>query len=169
MTEFTRAARAEDLPVIDGLFRTSFGGTFGHLYSAEDLATFLADFTPQAWRRVHDDPRFAFRLAELDGRAVGFAKIGPMALPADNRPDALQLYQLYLLDEAKGRGIAGELMEWVFAEARARGADELFLSVFVDNQRARRFYQRHGFVDVGPYHFMVGNQADEDVVMKVAL
>lgn len=60
-------------------------------------------------------------------------------------------------------------MEWVFAEARVRGADELFLSVFVDNQRARRFYQRRGFIDVGPYHFMVGNQADEDVVMKVAL
>ncbi|MBA3669000.1 MAG: GNAT family N-acetyltransferase [Sphingomonas sp.] len=169
MTGFTRDAGAADLPVIDHLFRTSFGGTFGHLYNAEDLAFFLAGFTPEAWQSVHDDPRFALRLAELDGRPVGYAKIGPMALPADHGPDAVQLYQLYLLDDAKGRGIAGELMEWVFTEARARGADALFLSVFVENQRARRFYQRHGFVDVGPYHFLVGDQADEDVVMKVAL
>ncbi|MES2001024.1 MAG: GNAT family N-acetyltransferase [Pseudomonadota bacterium] len=169
MTALSRDAGAEDLPVIDRLFRTSFGGTFGHLYSAENLTAFFAGFTPEAWQREHDDPRFALRLAELAGRPVGFAKIGPMALPADHGPDALQLYQLYLLDEAKGQGIAGELIEWALTQARARGADELFLSVFIDNQRARRFYQRHGFVDVGPYHFMVGDQADEDVVMKVAL
>ena len=81
MTGFTRAARAEDLPAIDRLFRTSFGGTFGHLYSAEDLATFLADFTPQAWRRIHDDPRFAFRLAELEAARSVLPRSGRWRFP----------------------------------------------------------------------------------------
>ena len=55
------------------------------------------------------------------------------------------------------------------ATARERGADELFLSVFTDNARARRFYERRGFAPVGTYHFMVGTHADEDIVMRLAL
>ncbi len=35
-----------------------------------------------------------------------------------------------------------------------------------DMQRARRFYERWGFIAEGRYAFMVGNHADEDVVMR---
>lgn len=166
MSSFTRDARVDDLPAIDRLFRASFGATFGHLYSAKNLATFLADFTPANWRREFEEPRFAFRIAELDRQPVGYAKIGPMALPTSHGPNAVELYQLYLLDEAKGKGISGELMDWVFARARSLGGDELFLSVFIANPRARRFYRRHGFAEIGPYHFMVGDHADEDIIMR---
>ncbi|MEO6198862.1 MAG: GNAT family N-acetyltransferase [Sphingomicrobium sp.] len=169
MSGFTRDATATDLPAIDRLFRSSFVATFGHLYSAGNLSVFLAGFGPDRWASEHDDPRFAFRIAEQSGVAVGFAKIGPMALPAEHGANAVELYQLYLLDEAKGKGISGELMDWALAAARALGGDEMFLSVYLDNQRARRFYRKRGFVDICPYHFMVGDHADEDVVMRLAL
>ena len=61
------------------------------------------------------------------------------------------------------------LIEWVIAAARSRGANALFLSVFIDNQGARRFYTRYGFEPVGEYKFMVGTHADEDIVMRLAL
>ena len=61
------------------------------------------------------------------------------------------------------------MMDWVLAEARGRGADEIFLSVFIDNIRAQRFYDRYGFEAVGRYDFMVGTHADEDIVMRLAL
>ena len=76
---------------------------------------------------------------------------------------------MYLADEAKGSGVADELIRWVAEQARARGAAEVFLSVYSDNHRAKAFYARHGFVDIGPYTFMVGNQADEDRLMRVDL
>jgi ribosomal protein S18 acetylase RimI-like enzyme len=43
------------------------------------------------------------------------------------------------------------------------------LSVYIDNDRARRFYERYGFAAVGRYHFMVGAHADEDIVMRRTL
>ena len=79
------------------------------------------------------------------------------------------LCQFYVLKEHHGGGIADALMGWACDEARRRGAEELFLTVFVDNDRARRFYARFGFEDVGRYAFMVGNQADEDVIMRKTL
>ena len=37
------------------------------------------------------------------------------------------------------------------------------------NHRARRFYERYGFEEIGVYTFMVGDHADEDHLMRLAL
>jgi diamine N-acetyltransferase len=57
-------------------------------------------------------------------------------------------------------------MKWALKEAAFRGAQELVLSVYVDNRRALRFYERHGFEKVGRYDFMVGSHADEDLILR---
>ncbi len=162
-----RNATSADIPSIDALFRRSFTATFGHLYAARDLAAFLAQFTPQAW--ADEFTRLRFRLAEKDGRLLGYAKYGPVELPVSPGGGARELWQLYVDEEAKGSGVADTLMRWAIDSARADGAAELFLSVYVDNHRAKRFYARHGFEDVGPYTFMVGEHADEDRIYRLAL
>lgn len=164
-----RDATPADAAAIDAVFRDSFQATFAHLYAAEDLASFLARFTVAGWAAELADPDFAFRvIADAEGIA-GYCKLGPISLPAAPHGPAIELRQLYLLDRAKGSGTAQALMDWALATARARGASELWLSVYVDNHRARRFYARYGFEDQGPYAFMVGNHADEDRLMRLAL
>ncbi len=166
----TRDATAADLPEIDRLYREEFGATFGHLYSDGDFAAFMARFTPEAWAAEFNDPRYAFHLAEADGRIIGYCKIGPMDLPVENCGEgARELYQIYLGAAAKGKGVADALMGWAYDQARKLGGDTLYLSVFTDNHRARRFYERHGFVEVGPYEFMVGDHVDADIIMKRAI
>ena len=169
MTVTYRDATPADLPAVDALFRESFVATFGDLYAPDDLATFMAGFTPEAWRKELASGGHAIRLAERDGELLGFAKVADPTLPVMPAGPALELRQLYLAEAAKGTGIAAELMEWVLAEGRRRGCGELFLSVYIDNHRARRFYERYGFRDIGPYRFMVGGHADEDRLMRLAL
>lgn len=165
-----RPAVPADWAAIDSIYRTSFTQTFGHLYEPRDFDLFMARFTPAMWRSELRSSDFAFCLAELDGAPVGYVKVGAMDLPLDEPDDgAVELYHLYLLDAAKGRGIADALLDWAVDEARARGGKRLYLSVFTDNHRAKRFYARHGFTEVGPYRFMVGNHPDEDIIMKRAL
>ena len=65
--------------------------------------------------------------------------------------------------------IAQALIEWIIDRARDRRADHLYLSVFTENHRARRFYEKLGFEPEGTYAFMVGTHADEDIVMRLAL
>jgi ribosomal protein S18 acetylase RimI-like enzyme len=156
-----------DAAAIGDFFKANFTATFGHLYSSENLETFLARFTREFWLAELIDPRFAFRVAELDGAIVGTCKVGPMDLPVDDCGEgARELHQIYLAPAAKGTGLADELMHWTYAKARELGGDDLYLSVFTDNHRARRFYERHGFEEVGPYAFMVGDHADDDIIMR---
>jgi ribosomal protein S18 acetylase RimI-like enzyme len=169
MTISYRRGKVDDAAAIDGVFRTSFCDTFAHLYRPQDLAAFLGEFALSTWKAELQDDGFAFQVAEVDGQVVGYVKLGPPALPVETAGASVELRQLYLLKEWHGLGAAKALMDWAIGEARARGGTELYLTVYVENERARRLYERFGFVEVGPYHFMVGEQADEDIIMKLAL
>ena len=169
MTIVYRQASVDDAPAIDRVFRESFCDTFAHLYRPEDLQAFLSAFTLDAWRSELADERFAFRVAEADGQVVGYVKLGPPALPVQANGSSVELRQLYLLKQWHGLGAAKALMDWAIDEAKKRGGTELYLTVYTENERARRLYERYGFVEVGPYHFMVGQQADEDIIMRLAL
>jgi GNAT superfamily N-acetyltransferase len=164
-----RAAGPEDAAAVAGLGRRSFTETFGHLYSADNLTAFLANHSEANWRDELSDPRFAVRLGEAGGEAVAYAKLGPPSLPFEVKGPTIELRQFYVLKPWQGAGVAAELMAWVLDEARARGAEEIYLSVFVDNGRARRFYERYGFDYVGRYAFMVGTHADDDLIMRLRL
>jgi GNAT superfamily N-acetyltransferase len=165
---FRNATRADAAALVE-LGRLSFVETFGHLYTPENLAAFLVGHNEGKWRDELGDPGFAIRIGEADGRAVAYAKLGPPSLPFEPQGRPIELRQFYVLKPWQGAGVAADLMQWVLDEARARDADELYLSVFVDNHRARRFYERYGFRFVAPYTFMVGSHEDEDHILRLDL
>lgn len=164
-----RDATIADAPLMAQLGPETFTETFGHLYTPENLAAFLINHKEANWRAELADPGFSVRIAEHEGAAVGFAKVGPPSLPFEVEGPAAELRQLYVLGPWQGAGVAPALMAWVLDEARRRGAAQLFLSVFIDNRRARAFYARYGFEPVGSYAFMVGSHADEDIIMRMTL
>ena len=169
MTVSYRDAIAADLPAIDHVFRTSFCETFAHLYRPEDLAQFLRQFTPEAWAQEFNGPGYGFRVAEVDGEVIGFVKLGPSSLPIDSSRRFVELRQIYVMKDHHGSGVAAALTDWAIGKAREQGFEELYLTVYVDNHRARRFYDRYGFEPVGRYDFMVGSHADEDIIMRKIL
>ena len=164
-----RDSTPADAAALHEIFDTVFCETFGHLYRSEDLEAFRSGIGIGDWERQLADPAFAVRIAEREGLPVGYIKIGPVKLDVPAKGSSMLVDQLYVRAEQHGSGVARELMQWGIEEARRRGAHALYLTVFVDNLRARRFYERHGFEDVGRYAFMVGKQADEDIIMRKAL
>ena len=164
-----RDATPEDAATLARLGARSFFETFGHLYDPADLALFFQSHAVAEWDNQLTDPGFAVRVGEVDGHLAAYAKLGPPSLPFEPRGRAIELRQFYVLKPWQGSGTSRELMAWVLEEARRREAEHLYLSVFTDNHRARRFYARYGFVEEGPYTFMVGNHADADIVMRLDL
>lgn len=169
MTVTYRPAARADAALIAAIFESSFCDTFAHLYRPEDLAQFLSGFSVEEWEKELGDRAFAFRIADADGVPVGYVKLGPFNLPLQAEDSPLLLRQIYLLKPYRGLGIAQALMEWAIAEAVRRAAKTLYLTVYVDNDRARRLYERYGFEAVGRYDFMVGSHADQDVIMRKRL
>jgi diamine N-acetyltransferase len=164
-----RKATVEDAEALAELGARTFTSTFGHLYQPSDLEIFLQNHMPENWQKELRDPAFEVRVAEQNGRMVGYVKLGPPHLPFEPRGEAAELRQLYVVEEMKGQGVADALIRWVIDRARDQRADYLYLSVFIENHRARRFYEKYGFEPEGTYAFMVGTHADEDIVMRLKL
>lgn len=164
-----RRATVADADALAGVARATFEETFGTLYSAADLATFLEQHNARDWAAEVADPAFAVLVVELGHTLVGYVKLGPPRLPFTPKTNAIELRQFYLLKPWQGSGLGPRMMDWALDEARTRGVAEVYLSVFIDNERARRFYVKYGFKDVGKYAFMVGNHADQDIVMRKTL
>lgn len=79
-------------------------------------------------------------VGEAAGRIVGFVTV------VDD-----ELEDIYVTAEARGTGIATALLrhaEQVVADA---GHPSVWLAVVAGNDRARRFYERHGWHDEGPF------------------
>lgn len=167
-----RDATPADGPALDAMAREIWIATFGHSAPAADIAAYVAKAYGPDGALLRDlvDPAIHFRLAVEDDRIVGYAKLTqPWLVEAASQPNALQLSQLYVVADRHGHGIAQALMDWTIATARERHAPALFLTVWEENARARRFYERYGFVHVGDYAFHTGSQIDRDEVMRLML
>ena len=169
MTVTFRTPTVDDAERMALLGERGFTETFGHLYTPDDLALFLENHSPEKWREELADPHCAVCVGEADGEAVAYAKLLPPDVPLEITAPAIEIKQFYVLKGWHGTGIANQLMDWAVEEARARGARELYLSVFTENVRAQRFYAKFGFEEVGRWKFMVGTHADEDMLMRKAL
>lgn len=156
-----------DAAALSELAARTFVDTYAVHNTPENLARHLAASfgVPQQARELAD-PALSTLLVEVDGTLAGYAQ-----LRSGHPPDCvtghapLELWRFYVDKGWHGRGIAQQLMEAVFLEAARRGAAAVWLGVWEENARARAFYAKCGFVDVGAHIFMVGDDAQTDRVL----
>ena len=95
-------------------------------------------------------PRALLLVAEHEGRVAGFATAGPV-YDAERQADALMLLDLYVLPEARRRGLARALMAALAAEAMRRGAGCLWWGVDAGDDEASAFYRAIGATSEGGF------------------
>ncbi|MFH8792995.1 GNAT family N-acetyltransferase [Streptomyces sp. NPDC017941] len=142
----------------------------------------LARLDRDHWSTLHSvqprprpphDPFFTERfgprdhlVAELDGRTVGYIRLGfptPLAVNAHVR----QILGFVVADEARGKGVGRGLLRAAVAEARRQGARRVTLRVLGHNTAARTLYESEGFAVEGvlPGEFLLDGRYVDDVLM----
>jgi ribosomal protein S18 acetylase RimI-like enzyme len=84
----------------------------------------------------------AFEQDQPVGCAIGFITLSTFAGQA-----VLNIHDLAVAAECRGRGVGSQLLGAVRADAVAEGCCQLTLEVREDNPRAERLYRRFGFSD----------------------
>lgn len=168
MNPVIRRARPEDAGALAAIGRSTFIDTFGHLYSAGDLAAFLAEsHTPEAYARYLADDAYALWLLQHDDKVLGYALAGPANLPhPDLRAGDGELKRLYVDGSLQNGGWGAKLFAEALAWLERDGPRTLWISVWSENRGAQRFYARHGFEKAGEYEFPVGCQRDREFIFR---
>lgn len=111
-----------------------------------------------------------FRIAECDGHMIGFAQVTigtPNALVHSAAP--AELDRLYVQEPFTRRGVGSSLLFDAEMLAGARGATDLWLTPWIHNLRALRFYEKHGYADRGKVYFHMGEERHENRVLSKCL
>ena len=167
-----RPATLADAPALAALGAETFIASFGHLYTPQDLANFLAEVhSPEAVAEEIAADDCTHRLVEDAGQLVAFCKLRYPTKFGDYTEAAnpIELGQLYALPTHTGHGIGAALMDWALDHAREHGNDAILLSVYAENFGAHRFYQRYGFAKIADITFKVGEHLDPEFLYELKL
>lgn len=161
-----RRATPADAARLAVLGAATFLHSFAHDHPGDGLLSHIETQHSRDWYAAalaSDDT--ALWIGETDRRApVAYAILTAPALPGAGDGD-LELKRIYLLGPWQGGGHGKALMDLVIEEAIHRGARRLLLAVYEQNAKARAFYARQGFAEIGRTLFMVGDTAFEDIVL----
>jgi len=121
-----RRAAAEDAPAVAKVFLDSFHATY-------EFPLAHTDDEVRGWVRDELIPDSEAWVATEDDRVVALLVVAPAWIE-----------QLYVEPASLGKGIGSRLVDL----AKSRSPEGLTLWTFQVNERARRFYEHHGFVAV---------------------
>jgi ribosomal protein S18 acetylase RimI-like enzyme len=167
-----RRAGFEDAPRVTALGARLFLQAYEGRMDPDDIALHLAECYGVA--RQEEELRAAdtaIWIAEVgEGEPVGFAMLRRRALPVEpGAMHGIELARLYVDRDWQGHRLGATLLATCVSEARAWGGDLLWLSVWMQNERAIAFYKRLGLRIVGEADFIVGADRQRDHVMALAL
>ncbi len=146
-----RSARVDDAEAIAGLHVRGWQQAYAGIVPAD----VLAQLDPVAWaerrRRAIETQRSTMLVATEMGTGVvaGFAEAGPARRGQDwndMHPVEGEVYAIYVDPPYWGAGAGRALMNATVAALGAAGRRPVRLWVLDANDRARRFYERYGFV-----------------------
>lgn len=178
VVQVTAAAEADLAELADVAART-FPLACPAAASPDDIAAFIsANLSEARFAEYVADPTRAVLIARDDTsgpRILGYA------ITIDGVPDdadvqaavtlrpAVELSKMYVLPESHGGAVSAALMRAALERAAAAGAAGVWLGVNQQNERAQRFYGKHGFAVAGTKTFRLGAGIEHDYVMTRTL
>ncbi|MFF0487997.1 GNAT family N-acetyltransferase [Nocardia sp. NPDC003482] len=121
------------------------------------------------------DPHRTVLKAVAGAEIVGYTMLvagepaDPDVAQAVTARPVIEISKMYVLPGHHGSGVSTALMAAAVDTARRGGFAVVWLGVNQYNERAQRFYAKHGFERVGTKTFTVGSRVCEDYVMQMAL
>ena len=150
-----RKASPQDAEVISSIGKTSFEQAHPQAAPPDILSTYLANkFDAKTIEQELSDDKNLFHVVSYNLSEVGFSKI---QFDVENSfvsaSRIAKLERLYLLQEVHGKRIGQLFYEYIEELAISEGQSGFWLTVWVNNFRAIRFYEKNGFTIVGETQF----------------
>lgn len=146
----------------DALMLSNIGGitllqSHGHSAPKEVMQVYVDKaFSVDKCCKELEDGANIFHSINVDGEAVGYTKIilrSPH--PKVDSKKVTMMERLYLLNGVFQRGLGEQLLQHAVELSKTAGDKGMWLTVWQKNERAIRFYEKHGFMPVGKGQFVL--------------
>lgn len=142
-----RTATEKDIPNLVECATALFAEDAGSRDSAINTS-WPSEYGPDRFATGLSDPGRLILTADIQGESAVAYLTGSLAgaSPMTNVPIAT-LTAMWVRPDLRGSGAGAQLVDRFLAWAKESGAERAEVTAYVANERARRFYARHGFTD----------------------
>jgi ribosomal protein S18 acetylase RimI-like enzyme len=160
-----------DVEQLQQISKATFSETFAAGNTEEDMQRYLEEsLSIEKLTTELSDPNTEFYVMLLEGKAIGYLKLNMGLAQTELQDDkALEIERIYVTKEFHGKNVGQVLYEKSIQRAKERNADYIWLGVWEKNPRAIQFYTKNGFVEFDKHVFMLGNDEQTDIMMKLQL
>ena len=151
--------------------RQTFSETFAESNSAENMAKYLEEaYSYEKLSAELNDSNSFFYFAMLDQKVAGYLKLNLGGSQTElNDSVSLEIERIYVLKEFHGKKLGQLLFDKAIEVAKAKQLAYVWLGVWEENKRAIQFYTKNGFVEFDQHVFVLGDEAQTDIMMKLEL
>ena len=141
------------------------------LNTPEDMEQYLTtSFATSKVQQELSNPDSLFFFAEEENKVIGYLKLNFVSAQTERQnPNAMEIERIYVLKEFHGSGVGQALYQKAIEVAKERRVLYVWLGVWEKNKRALRFYIKNGFVAIDPHTFVLGSDAQTDILMKLSM
>lgn len=149
----------------------TFSETFSSTNSEENMQQYLEEgFSIEKLTAELQNPDSEFYLATLNETVIGYLKINFGRAQTELKDDkALEIERIYVLHQFHGKKVGQLLYDQAIQIAQQKKADYVWLGVWEENPRAIQFYTKNGFVEFDKHIFVLGDDEQTDIMMKLEL
>lgn len=167
----TRKIGINDIDQLQEIGIRTFDETFSSINSEENMTEYLeSGFSRDKLKAELSDQNSEFYFAELNKKTIGYLKIN-FGLSQKELKDenSLEIERLYVLKEYQGKRVGKILYEKAIEISKRKKVDFVWLGVWEDNFRAKRFYKKQGFEEFDKHIFTLGKDDQTDIMMKLKM
>jgi ribosomal protein S18 acetylase RimI-like enzyme len=159
------------LAALQQIGRQTFSETFAESNSAENMAKYLEEaYSYVKLNAELNDPNSIFYFAMMDQNVIGYLKLNFGASQTELKDkNALEIERIYVLKEFQGKKVGQLLFDKAIKIAKDHHVAYVWLGVWENNKRALQFYTKNGFVEFDQHIFVLGDEAQTDIMMKLEL
>jgi len=164
-----KKANLEDLISIQTIGKQSFIKTFTDNNTPENIEKYLQESfnTAQITLEINN-PESLFYLAFWENEPIGFLKVNLGGAQTESLyKNTLEIQRIYVLKAFHGKKIGQLLLDKAIEIAKQHLVDYIWLGVWEENHKALHFYNKNGFVTFDKHIFVLGNDQQTDLIMKL--
>lgn len=166
-----KKATLTEIDQLQQIGRQTFYETFASGNTKENMQKYLDEgFSVDKLTTELSDKNAEFYFATFNKKVIGYLKLNFGQSQTELKDNtALEIERIYVLKEFHGKAVGQALYEKAIQVARQTKSDYVWLGVWEKNPRAINFYKKNGFVEFDKHIFLLGEDKQTDIMMKLKL
>ena len=160
-----------DLENLQKISITTFRETFEEVNSEEDMQKYLDEnLSLERLKNELENLDSEFYFIENENKNLGYLKLNfGNAQTEKVEENYFEIERIYVLKAFLGQKIGQILFDKAIEIGREKNLEYVWLGVWEENHRAIKFYKKNGFEIFGKHDFVLGEDVQTDLLMKLKL